>query len=255
MTELSAAEKSRYHRHLILPEIGEAGQEKIKNSRVLVVGAGGLGCPVLQYLTATGVGRIGLMDDDKVDISNLQRQVFYGMNDIGRHKSIIATSRMKKMNPNVDFDLFTIRINYKNALETAGKYDVLVDCTDNLEARYVLSDASALTGKPLVHAAVFKYSGQVSVFGYNNGPGYRCLFPLPEPDLPEQAGELGIYSVIPGIIGLIQANEVLKIITGAGDVLSGELLIYNAFTNQFNNLRIARDERNFIREELLKRFE
>lgn len=239
---------------MILSEIGELGQEKIKNSRVLVVGAGGLGCPVLQYLTATGVGKIGVMDNDTVDISNLQRQVFYGMNDLGKHKAIVATARMKRMNSNVDFDLLNIRISYKNAMEIVDNYDVLVDCTDNLKARYVLSDAAILSGKPLVHASVYKYQGQMSVFGYKNGPSYRCIFPSPDLEHYDEAGMLGIYSIAPGIIGMLQANEVIKIITGAGDVLSGKLLLYNALTNQFNKLNITRDENNFIRENLLNLF-
>ena len=254
MTVLTRNEKSRYHRHLILDSIGEAGQEKIKNASVLVIGAGGLGCPVLQYLTATGAGRIGVMDDDKVDISNLQRQVFYGMNDLGKHKAIVATSQMKKMNSNVDFDLFSIRITYDNALDFAAKFDVLVDCTDNLAARYVLSDAAVLTGKPLVHASVYKCQGQVSVFAYKDGPSYRCLFPNQNANQKERSEVLGIYSITPGIIGLIQANEVIKIITGAGDVLSGKLVIYNALTNQFNYINIARDESNFNKNDLIKLF-
>jgi len=254
MSVLTSNEKSRYHRHLILNEIGEKGQEKIKNARVLVVGAGGLGCPVLQYLTATGVGRIGVMDDDKVDISNLQRQVFYGMNDLGKHKAIVATSRMKKMNSNVEFKLYSIRMNYKNALEIASKYDVLIDCTDNSRARYVLSDASVLTGIPLVHASVYKYEGQVSVFGYKDGPSYRCLFPDNDQDRADSSEILGIYSIIPGIIGLVQANEVIKIVTGIGRVMAGKMLVYNALTNQFNNINIVRDENNFIKKYLLKLF-
>jgi molybdopterin/thiamine biosynthesis adenylyltransferase len=254
MTELSGNEKSRYHRHLILNQIGEPGQKKIRNSRVLVVGAGGLGCPVIHYLTTTGVGKIGIMDDDQVDLSNLQRQVFYSMNDLGKHKAIVATSRMKRLNPNVEFELLNIRMTYKNALEIADNYDILVDCTDNLIARYVLSDTAILTGKPLVHASVYKFQGQLSVFGFQNGPSYRCLFSTPEPEYMANTSILGIYSILPGIVGLLQANEVIKIITGAGNVMSGKLLIYNALTNQFNNINIKRDENNFIKEDLLKSF-
>lgn len=254
MAELSVNEKGRYHRHLILSQIGESGQKKIKNSSVLVVGAGGLGCPVIQYLTTTGVGRIGVMDDDKVDLSNLQRQIFYGMNDLGKHKAIVATSRMKRLNPKVEFDLLNIRMTYKNALEIADDYDILVDCSDNLIARYVLSDTAILTGKPLVHASVFKFQGQMSVFGYQDGPSYRCLFSAPQPEQMNGASILGIYSILPGIIGLLQANEVIKIISGAGNVMSGKLLLYNALTNQFNNINIEKDEKNFIKENLLKSF-
>lgn len=255
MAKLTENEKSRYHRHLILSDIGEVGQEKIKNCSVLVAGAGGLGCPVLQYLTAAGVGRIGVMDDDTVDISNLQRQVFYGMKDLGKHKAIVAAQLMKKMNRNVNFDLINIRINYSNALEIAKDYDILVDCTDNIQARYVLNDTSIVTGLPLVHASVFKYQGQLSVFGYENGPSYRCLFPKEKDEESPHPETLGIYSVLPGIIGLMQANEVLKIISGAGDVLSGRLLVFNAFSNQWNSLKISRQEKNFDKNEILKNFE
>ena len=254
MSGLTSNERSRYHRHLILDEIGEKGQNRIKTARVLVVGAGGLGCPVLQYLTATGVGSIGVMDDDRVDISNLQRQVFYGMNDLGKHKAIVATSRMRKMNSNVDFKVYSIRITYKNALDIVSEYDVLVDCTDNKKARYVLSDVSVLTGIPLVHASVYKYEGQVGVFGYKNGPSYRCLFPDRDRDKEENNEITGIYSIIPGIIGLIQANEVIKIITGIGNVMAGKLWIYNALTNQSNNINIDRNDNNFNKKDLLKLF-
>ena len=194
------------------------------------------------------------MDDDKVDISNLQRQVFYGMNDLGKHKAIVATSRMKRMNSHVNFDLLNIRISYKNALPIVGNYDVIVDCTDNLRARYVVNDAAIVSGIPLVHASVYKYQGQLSVFGYQDGPTYRCLFPASETEQAEDSPIQGIYSIIPGIIGLIQANEVIKIITGAGDILSGKLMLYNAFTNQFSTMDIVRDERNFNKEHLLKLF-
>lgn len=254
MRALSNTEKSRYHRHLILREIGEEGQEKIKNSSVLVIGAGGLGCPVLQYLTATGIGRIGVMDDDTVDISNLQRQVFYGMDDLGKHKAIVASSRMKRMNSNVDFELFNIRMKYQNALDIANGYDILVDCTDNIKARYLLSDLSVISGKPLVHASVFKYQGQLSVFGYKNGPSYRCLFQYPEEKPEENPPVLGIYSIIPGIIGLMQANEVIKIITGAGEVMSGKMLIYNSLSNKFDQIRISRNDNNFVKKDLVKLF-
>ena len=227
MANLSENEKSRYHRHLILSEIGEKGQEKIKGSKILVVGAGGLGCPVLQYLTAAGVGSIGIMDDDKVDISNLQRQVFYGMNELGKHKAIVAAHLMKEMNSNVDFKILNIRITYGNALEIVKDFDVIVDCTDNIKARYVLNDAAVISGKPLVHASVFKYQGQLSVFNYQDGPSYRCIFPFPLNPGEEDIGILGIYSVAPGIIGLMQANEVLKIV---------------------------RDEKNFDKDTLMKSF-
>ncbi len=194
------------------------------------------------------------MDNDIVDISNLQRQVFYGMNDLGKHKAIVAAQKMKNMNSNVDFDVINIRMNYSNALQIADEYDVIVDCTDNLKARYVLNDAAIILNKPLVHASVYKYQGQVSVFSYQDGPSYRCVFPDPDEDIPDSSETLGIYSIIPGIIGLIQANEVLKLITGAGKILSGKLLIYNAFTNEFCSIVVARDESNFKIDELKKLF-
>ncbi len=194
------------------------------------------------------------MDDDIVDISNLQRQVFYGMKDLGKHKAIVAAQKMKKMNSNVDFDVINIRINYSNALKIADQYDVIVDCTDNLKARYVLNDAAIILNKPLVHASVYKYQGQVSVFSYQDGPSYRCVFPDAGENISDSSETLGIYSIIPGIIGLIQANEVFKLITGAGEILSGKLLIYNAFTNEFCSIVVARDESNFKIDELKKLF-
>jgi len=254
MGELSDNERSRYQRHIILGEIGEKGQEKIRKSKVFVAGAGGLGCPVIQYLTATGVGKIGIMDDDKIDASNLQRQVLYGTNDLGRHKSVVAAQLMREMNSNVDFEIFNARIDYGNALAIVGSYDILVDCTDNFKARYVLNDAAVLSGKPLVHASVFKYQGQLSVFNYKQGPSYRCLFPLPDETMSDNTDILGIYSIIPGILGLLQANEVIKIITGSGEVLSGKLLLYNAFTNQTSFIKITRNNSNFDRDELIKSF-
>jgi sulfur-carrier protein adenylyltransferase/sulfurtransferase len=253
-TLLSDPEKLRYHRHLILEEIGEAGQTLLRNTRFLVIGAGGLGCPVIQYLTAAGAGVIGIVDNDEIEISNLQRQVFYGFNDIGKLKSIVASTRMKRMNSFVDLVMINRRLAVQNALEIIGDYDVVLDCTDNLESRYVINDACIILGKPMVHAAIHKFQGQLSVFNYNNGPSYRCLYP--ESTQPKQyAGPaLGIYSIIPGIIGLMQANEALKIVTGAGDVLSGKLLIYNALNTKFLFIDINRNPDNFIHENLMKRF-
>lgn len=254
MSILSNKEKLRYHRHLILDEVGEEGQEKIKQARILVVGAGGLGCPVIQYLTATGIGHLTIMDDDVVDISNLQRQVFFGIKDLGKHKAIVATSLMKAMNKSVEIKQIVTRASYNNALGVVGEYDVILDCTDNLHARYVLSDACVLKDKPLVHASVFKTQGQLTVFNYQGGPSYRCLFPQPENEDLQNGALLGIYSVLPGIMGLMQASEALKIIIGKGKVLSGKMLIYSAMTQQFNFLRISKNPDNFIHENILKNF-
>jgi adenylyltransferase/sulfurtransferase len=236
-----------------LEEIGEAGQTMIRNSRFLVVGAGGLGCPVIQYLTAAGAGTIGIVDNDDIEISNLQRQVFYGFNDIGKLKSIVASTRMKRMNSFVDMVMINRRLTSQNALEIIAGYDVILDCTDNLESRYAINDACVILDRPMVHAAVHKYQGQISVFNYRNGPSYRCLHPENVEASRDPRPVLGIYSVIPGIIGMMQVNEALKIVTGAGDILSGKLLIYNALTAQFLSLDIERNPINFNRENLMAR--
>ncbi len=248
MKVLSEPEKLRYHRHLLLDEIGEAGQTLIRNTKFLVVGAGGLGCPVIQYLTATGAGTIGIVDNDEVEISNLQRQVFYGFNDIGKLKSIVASTRMRKMNSFVNLVIINRRLTAQNALEVLEGYDVVLDCTDNLLTRYVINDSCILLGKPMVHAAVHKFQGQVSVFNYRGGPSYRCLHPQSAMGSAIPASVLGIYSVIPGIIGLMQVNEAIKIVTGIGQPLSGKLLIYNALQSDFLYFDIQRNPDNFIRE-------
>ncbi len=254
MIPLSDPEKLRYHRHLILDEIGEAGQTLIRNTRFLVVGAGGLGCPVIQYLTATGAGVIGIVDNDQVEISNLQRQVFYGFNDIGKLKSIVASAKMKRLNGLVDLETINCRLTAHNAMEIMEDYDVVLDCTDNLESRYVISDACILLNKPMIHAGIHKYQGQVSVFNYNNGPSYRCLHPETTPANLIPRPVLGIYNMIPGIIGLMQANEAIKVVTGAGEPLSGRLMIYNALSSQFLFIDIERNPENFDRQTLMTRF-
>ena len=253
MKVLSDPEKLRYHRHLILKEIGEAGQALIRNAGFLVVGAGGLGCPVIQYLTAAGAGTVGIMDDDAVEISNLQRQVFYGFNDIGKLKSIVAGTRMKRMNSFVDLVMINRRLTARNALDIIGEYDVILDCTDNLESRYLINDACIIQDKPMVHAAVHEYQGQVSVFNYRNGPSYRCLHPESVQAPTATQPDLGIYSVIPGIIGLMQVNEALKIVTGAGEVISGQLMIYNALQAKSLFIDIERNPDNFNREMIIAR--
>ncbi|MCD6345856.1 MAG: HesA/MoeB/ThiF family protein [Bacteroidales bacterium] len=254
MTKLSTIEKQRYHRHLILEEIGEKGQEKLKASRVLIVGAGGLGCPAIQYLTAAGVGQLTIMDDDTVDVSNLQRQVFYGTKDIGKHKAIVASALMSIMNKQVSVDKLVIRASYKNACSIIRNFDLVLDCTDNLKARYVLNDACILEDKPLVHASVYKTQGQMSVFNYQGGPSYRCLFPEPDDLNNDNRAVLGIYSIPPGIFGLLQANEALKIIMGIGRVQSGKLLIFNTFNQKFHQLKIKRKPEHFDKEKLIKHF-
>ncbi|MCX6297316.1 MAG: molybdopterin-synthase adenylyltransferase MoeB [Bacteroidetes bacterium] len=242
---LDAAEISRYQRHLQLSEIGMEGQEKIKTSSVLVIGAGGLGCPVLQYLTALGVGTIGIVDHDIISESNLQRQVLYYQTDINKSKVDTAVERLGKQNPNVKFIKFIDQLTNKNALDILKDYDIVVDGTDNFATRYLINDACAILKKPLVFGAIHKFEGQVSVFNYkdestNNGVNYRDLFPVPpSPEQAPNCSEVGVIGVLPGIIGTLQATEVLKIITGIGKVLSGELLFLNALEMQFYKVQIT----------------
>ncbi|NJB81949.1 molybdopterin-synthase adenylyltransferase MoeB [Wenyingzhuangia aestuarii] len=230
---LNSNEKILYSRHLLLNEIGLEGQEKIKNAKVLVIGAGGLGCPILQYLTAAGVGTIGVMDGDTVDVTNLQRQILFTVDDIGKSKARAATNRMKQLNPYVKFKVIDSFLTINNAVELFNQYDIIVDGSDNFQTRYLCNDAAVLANKPLVFGSIFKFEGQVSVFNYKNGPTYRCLYPTP----PKQGSvpscsEIGVLGVLPGIIGSYQANEVIKIICGIGDVLSGKLLTINTLSNQ-----------------------
>ena len=249
-SKLTFQEQRRYKRHIMLPEIGEAGQEKLKAGKVLIAGAGGLGTPILEYLVAAGVGTIGIMDDDVIDESNLQRQVLYEVKDIGKLKAIVASQRLHAQNPLVDINVLNIRLSYKNALEVAQNYDILVDGTDNYATRYLLSDVSILLNLPLVYGSIFKFQGQLSVFNYNNGPSYRCLYPEPPKrnEAPDP-GDIGILGVLPGIIGSMQANEVIKILVGFGEVLSGKLFVFNSLDLSFYKLDIKKNQRNFeIRE-------
>lgn len=240
---LSNNEKTLYSRHLLLPEIGLAGQEKLKAAKVLVIGAGGLGCPILQYLTAAGVGTIGIVDGDKVNVSNLQRQILFTIDDIGKSKASCVANRLKLLNPYTKFDVYNTFLTTNNAIELFEQYDVVVDGSDNFPTRYLCNDAAVLTGKPLVFGSIFKFEGQVSVFNYNNGPTYRCLYPTPPANgtVPNCA-EIGVMGVLPGIIGAYQANEVLKIICGLEGVLSCKLLSINILTNQHLLLNFKKDE-------------
>jgi adenylyltransferase/sulfurtransferase len=230
---LSKAEQQQYNRHLILDEIGELGQLKLKKAKVLVIGAGGLGCPILQYLSAAGVGTIGVVDDDTIEKSNLQRQVLYSHDDIGDFKAEVAANKLAGLNPYVNFEIYLQRLNKEIAVELFLKYDVIVDGSDNFPTRYLVNDAAILTNKPVVFGSIFKFEGQVSVFNYNNGPSYRCLYPNPpkSEDVPN-CSEIGVLGVLPGIIGALQANEVLKLVLGIGEILSGKLLTYNALNMQ-----------------------
>ncbi len=232
---------TRYHRQIILPEIGVSGQKKLSESKVLVVGAGGLGCPVLQYITAAGIGTIGIIDFDVVETSNLHRQILYGESAVGKNKAIAAKERLADLNPDITINAYPQKLDTKNAISLFSQYDIIVDGTDNFSTRYLINDAVVLTNKPLVYGAIFKFEGQVAVFNYQNGPSYRCLFPNPPKagSVPSCA-DIGVLGVLPGIIGSMQANEVMKIILGLGTVLSGELLTYDTLTNQFSKFSIGR---------------
>ncbi len=228
---LSKEEQARYSKQVILPEVGISGQEKLKSAKVLVIGAGGLGCPILQYLCAAGVGTLGIADGDKVDISNLQRQVLYTRADIGQMKAEVAKSKLTALNNNTTIICHPYFISFENALETIAAYDIIVDGSDNYDTRYLVNDACVLLDKPMVSGAIYKYEGQVSVFNYLGGPTYRCIFPeAPGAGESPNCADIGVIATLPGIIGTIQANEVIKMITGIGDVLAGKLLVIETLT-------------------------
>jgi len=239
---------NRYNRHIILSEVGQKGQDKLSKAKVLVVGAGGLGCPVLQYLAAAGIGTLGIMDFDVVSESNLQRQILFGTSSLGLNKAIAAKERLQDLNHTITINAYTKELTHKNALELFKIYDIIVDGTDNFATRYLINDASIITNKPLVHGGIYKFEGQVSVFNYNDGPSYRCLFPIPpKKGAVPNCSEIGVLGVLAGIIGTIQANEVLKIILGIGDLLSGKVQYYNALTSQSTFLKINRSEKDIQR--------
>ena len=240
---LSQEENKQYNRHLILEDIGEDGQLKLKQAKVLVIGAGGLGCPILQYLTAAGVGKIGIIDHDTIDQSNLQRQILYSHDAIGQFKAEVAAQRLSGLNPFVNFEVYLQKLTSEVAIELFSKYDIVVDGSDNFPTRYLVNDAAVLTNKPVVFGSIYKFEGQVSVFNYNNGPTYRCLYPnAPKPNEVPNCSEIGVLGVLPGIIGSLQANEVIKLICGIGDVLSGKLLTYNALSMQQLILSFQKNE-------------
>jgi len=232
---------NRYSRHTLLSEIGEEGQQKINNAKVLVIGAGGLGCPILQYLTAAGVGTIGIVDFDVVDESNLQRQILFGSSSLGINKAIAAKERLSDLNSEITITIYPEKLTADNAINLFKSYDIIVDGTDNFSTRYLINDAAILTNKPLVYGAIYKFEGQVSVFNYQGGPSYRCLFPTPpEEGTIGNCADIGVLGVLPGIIGTMQANEVLKLILGIGNLLSGRLLCFNALTNTSMTLKLKR---------------
>jgi sulfur-carrier protein adenylyltransferase/sulfurtransferase len=240
--DLVPEEVERYSRHLILPEVGIDGQRRLKGARVLVVGAGGLGSPAALYLAAAGVGTLGIVDFDAVDTSNLHRQLLHGASDVGRRKVESARDRLREVNPHVELEIHDVRLDSSNALELIGASDLVVDGTDNFATRYLVNDACVMLGKPNVHGAIFRFDGQVSVFGATDGPCYRCLFPQPPPPgLVPGCAEAGVLGVLPGIVGTIQAVETVKLILGIGEPLVGRLLLFDALGMKFNVVRIRRD--------------
>ncbi len=239
---LTPDQYARYRRHLTLPELGLEGQQRLLAGSVLLIGAGGLGCPAALYLAAAGVGRIGLVDDDVVDASNLQRQILFTTHDLGRSKVEVARERLLALNPDVRVEVFATRLDSKNALELFADYDVIVDGTDNFPTRYLTNDACVLLGKPNVYGSIFRFEGQASVFDARSGPCYRCLYPEPPPPgaVPSCA-EGGVLGILPGTIALVQATETLKILTGVGASLSGRLLHYDALEMTFREFKLQKD--------------
>lgn len=239
---LTKAETERYSRQLVLPEIGPVGQSKLKGSSAIIVGAGGLGIPASVYLAAAGVGRIGVVDGDRVVKSNLHRQTIYTESDLGRSKAKVAAERLSQVNPHVSVQPHDMNLDSSNALDVLEEYDVVIDCTDNFPARYLINDACVLLGKPDVYASVFKFDGQASVFDSKQGPCYRCLFPAPPPaDTVLDCAEAGVLGVLPGIMGSIQAAQATTLILMTGQSLVGRLLLFNAMDMTFNELHIRKD--------------
>jgi sulfur-carrier protein adenylyltransferase/sulfurtransferase len=239
---LSNEEIQRYSRHLIMPEVGMEGQIKLKNASVLLIGTGGLGSPSALYLAAAGIGRIGLVDFDVVDHSNLQRQIIHGTKDVGRKKLHSARDRMLDINPYMQIDLFEEALDSSNAMRILKDYDIVLDGTDNFPTRYLTNDACVLLGKPNVYGSIFRFEGQSTVFATADGPCYRCLYPEPPPPgLVPSCAEGGVLGILPGIIGVIQATECVKLILGAGNPLIGRLMLYDALGMKFRELKIRKD--------------
>ena len=242
LPELTNEEIKRYSRHLIMPEVGIEAQKKLKASKVLCIGAGGLGSPAAMYLAAAGVGTLGIVDFDTVDFSNLQRQILHGTPDVGRSKLASAKDRLNAINPNVRIETYETALTSQNALELFAPYDVILDGTDNFPTRYLVNDACVLLGKPNAYGSIFRFEGQASVFATKDGPCYRCLYPEPPPPgLVPSCAEGGVLGVLPGIIGVIQATETIKLIIGVGEPLIGRFMIYDALKMKFRELKLRKD--------------
>ncbi|MTI22736.1 molybdopterin-synthase adenylyltransferase MoeB [Fulvivirga sp. RKSG066] len=240
-TPLNTEELRRYQRHITLPNFGLNGQHKLKKSKVLVIGAGGLGSPILLYLAAAGVGHLGIVDFDEVDESNLQRQVLYTTNDIGENKALKAKEKLKALNPHTNVVEWQIKLDTENALEIIKEYDLVIDGSDNFQTRYLVNDACVICNKPFIYGSIFRYEGQVAVFNYKDGPNYRDLYP--EPPAPESVpncAEGGVIGVLPGIIGSLQANEAIKMLADIGDVLSGKLFIFDLLSMTNRTIKVAK---------------
>src|ERR1700744_1197750 len=241
-TSLSNEEILRYSRHLIMPEVGMEGQLKLKNAKVLLIGTGGLGAPLGLYLAAAGVGKLGLVDFDVVDVTNLQRQIAFGSSDVGKSKAQSAKSRLSDLNPDIEIQAYETQLESSNALELFKDYDIIVDGTDNFPTRYLVNDACILLGKPNVYGSIFRFEGQITVFGMPDGPGYRCLYPEPPPPgLVPACAEGGGLGVLPRIVGSIQATEVIKLILGKGEPLIGRLLLVDALAMRFRELKLRKN--------------
>jgi sulfur-carrier protein adenylyltransferase/sulfurtransferase len=242
---LTDVERSRYSKQIILPEIGDEGQLRLKQAKVLVIGAGGLGCPILQYLTAAGIGAIGIADGDVIQLSNLQRQVLYSEQEIGLRKADVAAKKLQLLNPHVQFNLYPVFIDSSNVLDILREYDVVVDGSDNFDTRYLVNDACVMLDKPMVFGAIYRFEGHVSVFNYKSGPTYRCVFPdVPGEGESPNCADIGVVATLPGIVGTIQANEVIKVITGIGEVLSGRLLVIDTLTMNMHSFGFKLNEAN-----------
>lgn len=238
---LSPEEIRRYSRHLLIPEFGTEGQLRLKAAKVAVIGCGGLGSPILLYLAAAGVGTLGIIDGDRVDESNLQRQVLYGTESVGKPKVEETAKRLQSLNPNVKIEAHFEQLTSQNALEILGNYDLVIDGSDNFPTRYLVNDACVLLNKPLVYGAIYRFEGQVAIFNYQNGPNYRDLFPTPPPpELAPNCAEAGVLGVLPGIIGSLQANEAIKLLAGIGEPLTGKLFVMDALTLTTRIIRIPR---------------
>lgn len=244
MRKLSPEEVRRYNRQIILSEFGMEGQEKLKNSRVLFIGAGGLGCPALQYLVAAGIGEIGIVDFDLIDVSNLHRQILFNHDDIGKNKAEVAAEKLQKMNSDLVAKAFPIKFDHTSS-EIVNDYDLLIDGSDNFPTRYLVNDICMASNKPWVFGSIFKYEGQVAVFNFDKGPNYRSVYPeVPEENSVPNCAQIGVIGVLPGIIGLLMANEAIKMISGIGESLSGKLLVFDSLENNMNIYQLQKKQDN-----------